>query len=195
VDLFLAITQGLGLATAAGMRTFLAPLLVGALARADLGVDFEGTSYDFLEAPWFLALLLVLSLVAFALERSRADGGARLGVAGTLMLGAYLASGAVLFAASLAEAGETSWPGIPAGIAAALLAFVVVRGVLIGAHRRAGGSGELLDVYAAAAALALAGLSILAPPISILAVAGLLWLWVGQRRRAQEKYEGLRVLR
>ena len=41
MDLFLAISQGIGLSLATGVRPFLPPLLVGALARADVGVDFE----------------------------------------------------------------------------------------------------------------------------------------------------------
>ena len=50
MDLFLAISQGIGTSLATGVRAFLAPLLVGALARANVGVDFEGTEYEFLES-------------------------------------------------------------------------------------------------------------------------------------------------
>jgi hypothetical protein len=49
VDLFMAISQGVGVSLATGVRTLLPPLLVGGLARADTGVDFSGTSYSFLE--------------------------------------------------------------------------------------------------------------------------------------------------
>ena len=40
-----------------------------------------------------------------------------------------------------------------------------------------------------------AGLSILFPPLAIVIIAGLVWLLVGSRRRAGEKYAGLRILR
>ena len=49
--LFLVICQGIGLATAAGVRPFLPALLAGALAGADSGLDFDGTDFSFLERP------------------------------------------------------------------------------------------------------------------------------------------------
>ena len=49
--------------------------------------------------------------------------------------------------------------------------------------------------YAEAAALAAAGLSVLLPPLAVLVAAGLAWLLAGGRRRAGEKYAGLRILR
>ena len=38
-------------------------------------------------------------------------------------------------------------------------------------------------------------LSVLFPPLALLVIAGLVWLLVGGRRRAGEKYAGLRILR
>ena len=52
-----------------------------------------------------------------------------------------------------------------------------------------------LPVYGEAAALAAAGASILFPPLAILVIAALAWLLLGSRRRAGEKYAGLRILR
>jgi len=49
MQLLLDILQGAGVATATGIRPFLPALAVGALASADLGVDFDGTDYAFLE--------------------------------------------------------------------------------------------------------------------------------------------------
>ena len=58
LDLFLAISQGTGLALATGVRPFLPPLLAGALARADVGIDFSGTDFSFLEStPFLLAVV------------------------------------------------------------------------------------------------------------------------------------------
>ena len=49
MDYLLALLQGLGIAAAIGIRPFLPTLLVGALAAGDLGIDFEGTDFVFLE--------------------------------------------------------------------------------------------------------------------------------------------------
>ena len=71
VRLFLDITQGMGLAGAAGVRPFLPALLSGALARADLGLDFEHTRYAFLESTWFLVAVVVLLIITVVIERRR----------------------------------------------------------------------------------------------------------------------------
>ena len=52
-----------------------------------------------------------------------------------------------------------------------------------------------MPVWAEGAALLAAGVSILFPPLAILVIAGLVWLLAGGRRRADEKYAGLRILR
>ena len=70
MKLLLDILQGMGVSAAAGLRPFLPTLLVGALAADDLGVDFDGTDFAFLESPWFL-LAIVVALVVTTLLRSR----------------------------------------------------------------------------------------------------------------------------
>jgi alpha-D-xyloside xylohydrolase len=50
-------------------------------------------------------------------------------------------------------------------------------------------------LFAEGAALAAAGFSVLFPPLALVVVAALVWLLVGGRRRAGEKYAGLRILR
>jgi hypothetical protein len=52
-----------------------------------------------------------------------------------------------------------------------------------------------LPLYGEAAALLIALLAVLVPPLSIVAVGFLAWLLQGGRRRAGEKYAGLRILR
>ena len=52
-----------------------------------------------------------------------------------------------------------------------------------------------LPVYAEGVALAAAGLSILFPPLALVVLGALVWLMSGGRRRAGEKYAGLRILR
>ena len=191
VDLFLAICQGLGLALATGAGGLLVPLLVAVLARAELGMKLDGSGWEFVGEIWFIALLFALNVLAF-LARGRE-------AARTPMLAALVALGAVLFAASLAEQGYAAWPGLIAGALAALLAARLAAEVLAGAAHRAGEEGTVdadgLVLLAAGAGMVLAVLSLLVPPVSLLALAALLALGASRRRRADRKHEGLRVLR
>jgi hypothetical protein len=50
-------------------------------------------------------------------------------------------------------------------------------------------------LFADGAAIVVAGLSVLAPPIGLLAVLALIWLLLAGRRRGPQKYAGLRILR
>jgi uncharacterized membrane protein len=186
------IGQGAGLAGSSGVRPFLPPLLAGALARGDLGLDFTGTDFSFLESIWWLVLMLVLALLSYALERRRPlERRLELGL-GVLGMG----FGALLFAGSLADTGHESWPGLIAGVVCALLGFAGVSGLLRRARRRLDASAAaLLVVYADIIALALAGLAILVPPVSFLALAAFLLLLVTGRSGEARKYEGLRILR
>ena len=56
-------------------------------------------------------------------------------------------------------------------------------------------AGEALTVYADGTALVLAVLAIFVPPVSALALGAAVWLLISGRRRAGEKYAGLRILR
>jgi hypothetical protein len=196
--LFLDIAQGAGLAGASGVRPFLPPLLAGALARGDVGVDFEQGPYAFLEDPLFLLLVLALAVASYAAERRRARRSAPGGRDPLEVgLGALaLVLGALLFAGSLTEGGAEGWPGLPAGAACAALGYVAVVGLLTRARRRLdAGAGALLPTYADLAALALAAVAIFVPPLSLLALAGFVLLIVRGRRRGRGRYEGLRILR
>jgi threonine/homoserine/homoserine lactone efflux protein len=57
------------------------------------------------------------------------------------------------------------------------------------------GTASTLTVYAEGFALVLAALTLLFPPLGLVGIALLLWLLIGGRRRAGEKYAGLRILR
>jgi hypothetical protein len=194
VDLFMAISQGVGVSLATGVRTLLPPLLVGGLARADTGVDFSGTSYAFLESiPWLAVLVALIALVTIA-ERARV-------VVPALALGAAaLAIGALEFAGSLADDGYAPGPGLAAGAACAVVGFLAAQAFFARAASRARTGGEeeaasLVDLFAQGAALALAMLAVLVSPVSWIAFAFALWVLLVQRRRAGQKYEGLRILR
>ena len=196
--LILDIAQGAGLAGASGVRPFLPPLLAGALAGQDVWVDFDDGPFAFLEDPRFLLLLLVLAVASYALDRvsvRRARRPGRDPVA--LGLGALaVAIGALLFAGSLTEGGGEGWAGLPAGALCAALGYVAVFGLLSRARRRLDpGAAALLPAYGDAAALVVAALAILAPPVSLLALVLFVVLIVRGRRREQGRYEGLRILR
>src|SRR5829696_6131710 len=116
VALAMDIGQGAGLASASGVRPFLPPLLAGALARGDIGVDFDNTDWKFLESPGFLLAILALAILSYGADRSELDRKP-LRFA-TAALGVVL--GAMLFAGSLAEGDTVSWPDLIAAAAAAL---------------------------------------------------------------------------
>jgi Domain of unknown function (DUF4126) len=202
ISLFLDIGQGAGLAGASGVRPFLPPLLAGALARGDIGLDFTGTSYDFLESSGFLLGVLALAIAAYALDRRRADASGQPARRGprdpvTLFMAAMaLVLGALLFAGSLAEGDNETWPGIVAGVVCAALGYAAVAMLFARARRRlTGGAADLMSVYADAIALALAALAIALPPVGLVALLAFLVLLVRGRSSRDGKYEGLRILR
>jgi hypothetical protein len=196
MELAFAILQGAGLAAACGIRPFLPALLAGALAGADLGVDFDGTHYAFLEGTAFLfAVFLALAAVSI-LSRRASTGQFGAGPLGAAVAGLGIGLGAVLFAGSLDDVGEPAWPGLVGGLACAALAHAAAHRVFSGAAGRLDeGARAALPLYADGASLLLAGLAVLAPPVSALALGFMLWLLVARRRREGEKYAGLRVLR
>jgi uncharacterized protein DUF4126 len=196
MSLFLDIGQGAGLAGASGVRPFLPPLLAGALARGDIGLDFDGTDYHFLESPGFLLAVLAVGVLAYALDRRRGEGGAGRDPAALVLAAAALVLGALLFAGSLAEGHHETWPGLVAGVACAALGYAAVATLFARARRRLeGGAAGLVSVYADVVALALAGLAILLPPVGIVALLAFAALLARSRSGREGKYEGLRVLR
>jgi hypothetical protein len=195
VDLFLAISQGTGLALATGIRPLLPPLMAGALARADAGVNFSGTDFAFLESVPFLAAMVVF----VALGTVAAGATSRLPLARAVGAIAVVL-GALLFAGSLAEEDYAGGPGLVAGAAVATLGFVAAASFLQGASGRLAargdeGSARFLALYADAAALLLALVAVFVSPVALGALAACGWLLLAQRRRSARKYEGLRVLR
>jgi hypothetical protein len=195
MDVFLVICQGIGLATAAGVRPFLPALLAGALAGADSGLDFDGTDFSFLEQPvWLIGVLAVLAAVV-GYERRRPDAfeGGTLGAA---LAGMSIGVGALLFGGSLADEGHPAWAGVVAGIPCAALANASARNFFARAGRRLDSDvRSALAVYKDGSSLGFAGLAILVPPVSLVVLAGLAVLLLRGRQRDDEKYAGLRSLR
>jgi Domain of unknown function (DUF4126) len=189
----LDLLQGLGIAAGIGIRPFLPTLLVGALAAGNVGVDFDGTSFSFLEKPGFLLAIVVLVAVLGFVERRR---GSQLGALVYVLAAIALVLGALMAAGSIADRSSTWWPGIIVGVAAAALGFAAARSLFGRVRARLDPeTAGALPLYAEAAAVAVAGLSVLLPPLAVLVAAGLAWLLAGGRRRAGEKYAGLRILR
>ena len=198
------IGQGAGLAGATGVRPFLPPILTGALASGDVGVDFDRTSFDWVESPVFLAVVLALAVISYFAERQVAarpgEGNGTGRPERSPMQAAIaviaMALGAVLFGASLAEGGQTEWPGVIAGMLCAFLGFMAVATLFARARGRLeGGAASLLGVYADVTSLALAALSILFPPLGFVVLIGFVAMLIRAQRGGAQKYEGLRILR
>jgi hypothetical protein len=192
----LDLLQGLGIAAGVGIRPFLPALLAGALASSNVGLDFSHTDFSFLErAPFLLALVVLIAVLGFVERRSAPETDRTSPVAAAL-LAAALVLGALEACGSLADRSATWWPGLIAGPLAAGLGFAAARSLFTRVRRRLDAAAAgLLPLYAEAAALLAAGLSILLPPLALLVLAALAWLLAGGRRRAGEKYAGLRILR
>ena len=193
MQLLLDILQGAGLAGAAGLRPFLPALVAGAFASGDIAIDFDRTAFAFLEAPgWLLAVVLALIATVIAQRRGLREDG-RYGAA---LSGIALGLGALLFAGALDDRHDAWWPGLLAGGLCAALAAAATRSLLARVRARLDAeAAAALPVYVDGAALLLAALAVVAPPVSLLALGLLAWLLVGGRRREGAKYAGLRILR
>jgi hypothetical protein len=195
VHLAFDIFQGLGIAAAVGIRPFLPALVTGALATGDIQIDFNGTSYAFLQGTPFL-LAMVVATCAFAVAGWRWRSGFDRRPVMVAMLIPAIGLGAILFAGALAQNERTTWPGLIAGVLCALLGAAATVPLLRRARARldaeaAGATG----LFAEGAALVVAALSVLAPPVGVLVVLALGWLLISGVRRGPQKYAGLRVLR
>jgi hypothetical protein len=195
MKLVLDILQGLGLASAVGLRPFLPALLAGALASGDLGLDFDGTQFAFLESPiWLLALVVALIVSVFIRSLLESPPGE------AALAGIGIGLGALLCAASIDDRHATWWYGLIAGAAVALLASAVSRSLFARVRARFASANDsqaaaALPFYGEAAGTVVAGASILFPPLAIVAVGFLIALLVTGRRRSDQKYAGLRILR
>jgi hypothetical protein len=191
MKLLLDILQGIGLSSAAGLRPFLPALVAGGFATADIGVDYDGTSFSFLEAPVFL-LAVAIAMVAVFLFRARLDTPA----GAAALSGVGIGLGALLFAATLDDRHFVWWPGLIGGLLFAAFAGAAVRDLLRRTRARLDTeAASALPIYTEGVAAVLAALAILIPPVSVIAVGFLAWLLLSGRRREGEKYAGLRILR
>jgi hypothetical protein len=190
------IFQGIGIAAAVGIRPFLPALAVGALAAGNVEIDFNGTGYAFLEQAPFLLVMVVGAILLAVLERRLAQERLER-PPGLLVIGAVaVVIGALEFAGSLSRGHHAPWPGLIAGVVCAVVGLGATRPLFARVRRRLdAGAAAALPAYAEVTALLLAVLSVLAPPLGPIALALLLWLWFASRRRGEQKYAGLRILR
>jgi hypothetical protein len=111
--------------------------------------------------------------------------------------------GVLAAGAALNGADEAVWPALPVGVIGAGFAAVVTRDVAAGAVRRqrdqvTGAQVQApsgITVIVVLAAIIVAGVSLVIEPFSLVALLGLIVLWITRRRQAERKHEGLRVLR
>jgi hypothetical protein len=195
VHLVFDIFQGIGVATAVGIRPFLPSLAVGAMAAGDVEIKFSHTPYSFLQSPVFLLALAVGEVVLLVLERR---GGGLESPAPALGLAVIsMALGALLFAGALCHGGHRGWPGLIGGVVCAAVGIAGSRPFIARLRGRldAGAAALGPPLIAEGAAVLIAVLSVLAPPIGPLALAVMLWLAISGRGRDGRKYAGLRILR
>ncbi len=223
--LFFYVGLGVGLAAACGLRPFLPLLLAGALGSAKaLGVGFVHGSFGFVQSSWWLLVVAVALVLAYALQMvlglspavspdpaplpSRAFPAAlrllgftrerrRENALAASIAGLGMGAGAVLFGGTLAAHGDSPWPGILGGFLVVGLAQRASGPVIARARMRLPdrGAREALTVYLDAASLLLAALVALVHPLGYVAIALLAWFLWRMRSRSDEKYAGLRILR
>jgi lysylphosphatidylglycerol synthetase-like protein (DUF2156 family) len=124
-----------------------------------------------------------------------AGASGRRGVIGVLLAVPAAIAGAILFAVSLSNRDHTAWPGVPLGLLISIIAFGVVSAVVAGAQARARGASSIGLIVAGIAVLVAVLSAFVFEPLGLVFLFALLWLASARRRRAQRKYEGLRVLR
>jgi hypothetical protein len=204
---FFDIGLGAGLAAACGLRPFLPVLLAGALASGKaLGVSFAHDPFRFMQDDWWLLVVVLALVLAYALQllvgmsgipESGSGEERRADPLAASLTGLGFGGGALAFAGTLAARGDAWWPGLIGGLAAVALCQRAVLPLFARARARLadGTAKQALTVYLDAASLLLAALVALLHPLGYVALALLLWLLLRTRARADEKYAGLRVLR
>jgi hypothetical protein len=193
--LFFYIGLGLGLAAACGLRPYLPALLAGVLGSAGaLGVAFTD-HFHFLQEGWWLIALTLVLVGSYVLQLRLDQERFQAAVAPAIVAQA-VALGALLFAGTLAAHGDAWWPGLIGGAGAAALALRASGPVVLGARTRLPdrAAREALTIYLDGASLLFAALVALVHPLGYMLLALLVVLFERTRRRAGEKYAGLRIL-
>lgn len=190
------IFQGIGIAAAVGIRPFLPALIAGALAAGSVEIHFNGTDFSFLQSAPFLIGMAVGAVALLLIERALAGRRGTDRTAAVLAVLCGVVLGALFFAGALARGHYVNWPGLIGGVLCALLAAAATAPLLARVSARLGGQDAVtLPLYAEAGAGLVALLSVVAPPVGLIALLLLAWLLLAGRRREGQKYAGLRILR
>lgn len=197
MNLAFDIFQGIGIAAAIGIRPFLPSVAAGALASADVEIDFNHTSYSFLQSVPFLLVMVIAAALLVLFDRGvwgvRLHSGPLAAVLGAVSLGL----GGLFFAGSLVRDHHAAWPGWVGGVICAGVGIAAARPFLARLRARLDEAAAAvgLPVISDGSALLIAVLSVVAPPLGIVALLLLLWLLIAGRGRGEAKYAGLRILR
>lgn len=190
------IFQGLGIALAVGIRPFIPSLAVSALASGGVQIHFAHSDYSFLGGTPFLLAVVLGAVVVSVAERQLGPDAANSGPFPSILLVISLVLAALFFAGALTQHHHIAWPGWIGGVICAGLGAAATRPLLARVRARLDTQAASATIlYAEAAALLIAVLATVAPPVGPLAVLGFLWLLVAGRRREGQKYAGLRILR
>jgi hypothetical protein len=200
VHLAFDIFQGIGIAAAVGIRPFVPSLAAGGLAAGGVEIHFDHTTYSFLQSLPFLLVMVVGAALLIGVDRGVwTDGWGR--IQGRTLVALLsiisLALGALFFAGSLARGHYAAWPGWIGGVICAAVGIAAARPFLMRLRSRLDEAAAALGLplIADGSALLVAVLSIVAPPVGLIALLGLLWLLYRGRQRGEQKYAGLRILR
>ena len=191
------IFQGIGIAAAIGIRPFLPSAAAGALAAIGVELHFDHTSYSFLQSLPFLLAMVVGAVLLVVLDQG-AWGQALRSRAGEAALGLLaLALGGLFFAGSLVRDHHAAWPGWIGGVVCAGIGLAAARPFLSRLRSRLDEAAAAvgLPVISDGSALLVAVLSVVAPPLGLIALLALVWLLYAGRGRGDAKYAGLRILR
>jgi hypothetical protein len=190
------ICQGIGISAAVGIRPFLPALVVGALAAGGVQISFAHTDFAFLQEAPFLFGMVVGALALLMLERALARfAGSRRPLV-IVVLGLALAIGALEFAGALAQNHYEIIGGIIGGVICAALGAAATGPLLSRVRTRLDTeAGSAVPLFAEGAAIVIAALSVVAPPVGAISLLLLVWLLVASRRREGQKFAGLRILR
>lgn len=191
------IFQGIGIAAAIGIRPFLPSVAAGALAAAGVELHFDHTSYSFLQSLPFLLVMVVGALLLVSLDSGAWAARLRSGPLAAALGVISLALGGLFFAGALVRDHHAAWPGWVGGVVCAGVGLAAARPFLSRLRSRLDDAAAAigLPVISDGSALLVAVLAIVAPPLGVIALLGLLWLLYAGRGRGEIKYAGLRILR
>src|SRR5436190_15224368 len=172
------------------------------MAHEDVGIDFSGTDWAWMESWIFIGILAVLFIAFWMMDREgkseaiRPAGRAM--EAGLQYQVSCAIAGALLFAGSLADGGETSWPGLVAGAVIGFIGYLALGRLFMRANQRLFAAGDpaiLLGIGRDLLTVVLTVAVVLADVVGYVVLAAAVVLILTARRGEGEKYEGLRVLR